>query len=193
MIDPAEDPPVRIYGPETCPLTWRLRLTLLYKGITPQFIPRESPILSGPLLRFGGLGGDVISGSEQELLQCIDKKFTCEPNGIVSKLEPAEEVVLALELQHRSMERHLEGIIRAVKEMAVAGKKGRKTGAAAEGRRISRWYGELVEVMLEHARMEESLLFPVLERAAYKGLCSLQLVGLCYASLVHFANLVVLG
>ncbi|KAJ4758520.1 hemerythrin HHE cation-binding domain protein [Rhynchospora pubera] len=171
MVGPAEEPPVRLYGPETCPLTWRLRLTFLYKGITPQFIPRESPILPGPLLRFGGMSADVISGSEQELLECIDKRFTGEPNGVVSKLEPAEEVVLALELQHKSLERHLEGIIRSVKEMAVAGKKGRKTGAAAEGRRISRWYAELVEVMLEHARMEESLLFPVLERAAYKGVC----------------------
>ncbi|KAF3332050.1 Hemerythrin HHE cation binding domain-containing protein [Carex littledalei] len=170
-VDPTEDPPVRLYGPEACPLTLRLQLTLLYKGISPQFIPRESPILPGPLLRFGGLGGDVISGSEQELLECIDKKFTTEPNGVVSRLEPAEEVVLAVELQHRSMERHLEGISRAVKEMSAAGKKGKKTGAAAEGRRISRWYGELVEVMLEHARMEESLLFPVLERAAYKGVC----------------------
>ncbi|KAJ3677945.1 hypothetical protein LUZ60_001748 [Juncus effusus] len=166
-----EDQMVRLYGPETCALTWRLRLTLLYKGVSPQFIPRESPILPGPLLRFGGLGGDVISGSDRELLECIDGKFPVEPNGVVKELPPAEEVVLAVELMHVSIQRHLEGIARAVKEMGVAGKKGRKMGAAAEGRRIGRWYGEWVEIMLEHARMEERLIFPALERAAYKGVC----------------------
>lgn len=61
-------------------------------------------------------------------------------------------------LQHRSIERHLEGVSRWAEVIASGGGGGR----IAAGRR----YAELVEIMLEHAQMEERFLFPLLERAA---------------------------
>uniref|UniRef100_A0A0A9CWT8 Hemerythrin-like domain-containing protein n=1 Tax=Arundo donax TaxID=35708 RepID=A0A0A9CWT8_ARUDO len=49
--------------------------------------------------------------------------------------------------------------------------KGRSVVEGAEVRRVCKWYGDAMEVMLEHARMEETLLFPDLQRAAHPGVC----------------------
>ena len=40
---------------------------------------------------------------------------------------------------------------------------------AAEVRRLGKWYGDAMEVMLEHARMEERVLFPDNQRASFPG------------------------
>jgi hypothetical protein len=59
-----------------------------------------------------------------------------------------------------------------VAEMVKKGKKsgkGRNVVEGAEVRRLGKWYGDAMEVMLEHARMEETLIFPDIQRASFPG------------------------
>jgi hypothetical protein len=78
-------------------------------------------------------------------------------------------------LQHRSAERHLDGVAAKLAEMVKKGaKKPGKGGRTvplegAEVRRLGKWYGDAMEVMLEHARMEERVLFPDIQRASFPG------------------------
>ncbi|XP_037414885.1 uncharacterized protein LOC119277684 [Triticum dicoccoides] len=79
-------------------------------------------------------------------------------------------------LQHRSAERHLEGVAAKLAEMVKKGAKkaGKGRNVAVEGaevRRLGKWYGDAMEVMLEHARMEERVLFPDIQRASFPGVC----------------------
>ncbi|XP_039143807.1 uncharacterized protein LOC120280902 isoform X1 [Dioscorea cayenensis subsp. rotundata] len=154
----------QLFGSESCPIAARIRISLLYKYSTFQFIPSESPILHHPVLR---CGSQSISGSADMILRYIDSTFPGPPspaeNG-TDRSSVAAELRNAVGLQHRSIEQHLEGVSRWAEEIASGGGGGR----IAAGRR----YAELVEIMLEHAQMEERFLFPLLEKAAEdRGLC----------------------
>ncbi|XP_072999912.1 uncharacterized protein [Typha latifolia] len=164
---------VRLYGSDSCPIAWRIRISLLYKGVAVQFLPSDSPIIRGPLLR---CGADVMTGSAYELLQYVDSRFPRPPEVATDGVGKDTEVALAVaaRLQHRSVERHVDGMVRRAAEMAEKGGGKRKTTmtamtAVAERSGIARWYGELVELMLEHAQMEERLVFPTLERIMHRG------------------------
>ncbi|KAM0946197.1 putative hemerythrin, Thioredoxin-like superfamily [Dioscorea sansibarensis] len=148
----------QLFGSESCPIAARIRISLLYKNSTFQFIPSESPILRHPVLR---CGSQSISGSADMILRYIDSTFPGSPSFVENGIERssvAAELGNAVGLQHRSIERHLEGVARWAEEIANGGGGGR----SAAGRK----YAELVEIMLEHAQMEERFLFPLLELAA---------------------------
>ncbi|KAJ0972716.1 hypothetical protein J5N97_020675 [Dioscorea zingiberensis] len=168
---PASTMIIKLYGAESCPIAARIRIALLYKNSSFQFIPSESPILRFPTLL---CGSQSISGSDDLILRYIDSRFPGSPSlGLTGNgnehSSVAAELGAVVALQHRSIERHLEGV-----EGWAADTNG---GGGGGGRRSSaqKRYAELVEVMLEHAQMEERFLFPLLERAAEdQGLCGVR-------------------
>ncbi|XP_062226810.1 uncharacterized protein LOC133925019 [Phragmites australis] len=181
-IDAEDGNVVRVYGSDGCPVAWRLRVSLLYKAAAPvHFTPSEAAPLGRPVLRLSAADPEV-SGPADELLRQVDAWFEEKPR-VAPPERPrasspaaaaAEEVAELVRLQHCSAERHLEGVAAKVAEMVKKGKKsgkGRSVVEGAEVRRVGKWYGDAMEVMLEHARMEETLLFPDLQRAAHPGVC----------------------
>ncbi|GJN17084.1 hypothetical protein PR202_gb04124 [Eleusine coracana subsp. coracana] len=181
-VDAEDGNVVRVYGSDGCPVSWRLRVSLLYKAVAPvHFTPSEAAPLGRPVLRLSAADQEV-SGPAEELLRLVDARFEGKPRvapperprPASTSAAAAEEVAELVRLQHRSAERHLEGVAAKVAEMVKKGKKmgkGRNYVEGAEVRRLGKWYGDAMEVMLEHARMEETLIFPDLQRAAHPGVC----------------------
>ncbi|RZS03803.1 hypothetical protein BHM03_00034027 [Ensete ventricosum] len=156
-------PAVRLYGPESCPISSCLRLALLYKSVPFQFVP-QSPLLGLPFLQ---CGADTVVGAAETLLRELDSRFPRPPaaaTALADTTSAAEEVALVTALQHRSVERHVEELARWVTATAAGG-----GGGKGEAARMERSYGQLAEVVLEHAQMEERLLFPAFESAADRG------------------------
>uniref|UniRef100_A0ACD5XC01 Uncharacterized protein n=1 Tax=Avena sativa TaxID=4498 RepID=A0ACD5XC01_AVESA len=178
---------VRVYGSDGCPVAWRLRVALLYKAAAPlHFTPSEAAPLGRPVLRLSAADPELC-GTADELLRHVDARFEGKPSVAPPPQRPAtraslaaaaaEEVAEMVRLQHRSAERHLEGVAAMLAEMVrkggkKAGGKGRTVPVeGAEVRRLGKWYGDAMEVMLEHARMEERVLFPDIQRASFPGVC----------------------
>ena len=74
-------------------------------------------------------------------------------------------------LQHKSILCHMEKIVRSADELAVSKKEGFKVIDPAKGsisieiKIFSKNYAQLVDLMQEHAQMEERIVFSALERA----------------------------
>ncbi|XBI30308.1 hypothetical protein VPH35_054078 [Triticum aestivum] len=188
-VDPEADAErgavVRVYGSDGCPVAWRLRVALLYKAAAPvHFTPSEAAPLGRPVLRLSAADPELC-GAADELLRHVDARFEGKPR-VAPPDRPlaraslaaaaAEEVAEMVRLQHRSAERHLEGVAAKLAEMVKKGAKkaGKGRNVAVEGaevRRLGKWYGDAMEVMLEHARMEERVLFPDIQRASFPGVC----------------------
>ncbi|KAF8775242.1 hypothetical protein HU200_004645 [Digitaria exilis] len=181
-VDAEDGAVVRVYGSDGCPVAWRLRVALLYKAAAPlHFTPSEAAPLGRPVLRLSAADPEVC-GTADELLRLVDARFEGKPRVTPPERPRAASPVAAaaaefaeiVRLQHRSAERHLEGVAAKVAEMVKKGKKsgkGRTVVEAAEVRRLGKWYGDAMEVMLEHARMEETLIFPDIQRASFPGVC----------------------
>ncbi|OAY85089.1 hypothetical protein ACMD2_26137 [Ananas comosus] len=137
--DPSPPPIVRIYGSESCPLAWRIRAALLYKGVASEFAPSESPILRGPLVLCGDGGGDAVGGSAEEMLRYVDSRFPGPPRAAAATAEEAAAAAVAL--QHRSVERQAEGMARWAAEMAAAGARKKKGAATGWWRRRGGGWG----------------------------------------------------
>lgn len=81
-------------------------------------------------------------------------------------------------LQHKSILSHMEKLVRFADELAVSKKEGFKGIDSAKGsvamqiKKLSKDYAQLVDLMQEHAQMEERIIFPALERAD-KGITQL--------------------
>ncbi|XP_020202702.1 uncharacterized protein LOC109788396 [Cajanus cajan] len=134
------------------------------------------------------VGPQAASGSRDALLRFIDLKFpdlaeeeevaeaevAAESGGGGREEETGPLVARVTRLQHRSMTWHLERVVKWVEDLATRG--GRravdpKVGTwKMEVAKFGRSYSQLLEVMLEHAQMEERLLFPIFDRAD-PGLC----------------------
>ncbi|XP_052150476.1 uncharacterized protein LOC127768859 [Oryza glaberrima] len=178
-----DDGVVRVYGSDGCPVAWRVRVALLYKAAAPvHFTPSEAAPLGRPVLRLSASDPELC-GTADELLRHVDARFEGKPlvtpperpARVSAAAAAAEEVAELVRLQHRSAERHLEGVAAKVAEMVKKGAKKAGKGAkvvvveGAEVRRLGKWYGDAMEVMLEHARMEETVLFPDIQRASFPG------------------------
>lgn len=165
---------VKLYGPPNSTATFYIRFAILYKPVSLQYTPSE--IVESPVLY---CDSDVVSGSAEEIFRYLDGKFP-EPALLVGrdgkhansfgwfdKTTPL--VVWVVNLQHRSMMWHLERMVRWAEDLAARG--GLTKGDAAMGsprmemNKFGRNYGQLMEVMLEHARMEERVVFPILDKA----------------------------
>ncbi|OVA10012.1 hemerythrin/HHE cation-binding motif [Macleaya cordata] len=164
-------PVVRLYGSPSSNLTSFIRIALLYKSVSVNFIPSENPHFGSenPVLQ---LGSDTVTGSSETLLRYIEGKFPNPP--LLDRIDSAGNqavpgIVLAVTIQHKCMTWYLESLVKWAEDLATRGK-GRAVDPSMgspvmEVRKFGRSYSQLLEVMLEHAQMEERVLFPVFERA----------------------------
>ncbi|XP_052174727.1 uncharacterized protein LOC127789777 [Diospyros lotus] len=181
-IAPSDDlkarPVVRLYGPPAGFATSFVRFVLLYKPVTILFIPSETPRGGGetPVLQ---CGNEIVSGAGETLLQYVEATFPDPPvmrmsHGWLDETTPL--VVTVAVLQHRSMTWHMERLVRWAQDLAARGGRTRRGGDPVMGsprmevKKFGRSYGQLLELMLEHAQMEETVVFPILEKAD-PGLC----------------------
>ncbi|CAH8382672.1 unnamed protein product [Eruca vesicaria subsp. sativa] len=165
---------VKLSGPSNSLTTSYLRFALLHKKLNLRFIPSspdEKPTIQ--------IGSEKTSGSKDVLLRYVEEKFP-EPRLMIWKfnLEGFDEgtplIVKTIWLQHRSVTWHVERMLRWAEDLAARG--GRRAVDRSVGtpkmeiRKFVRSYGQLQEVLLEHAQMEERILFPVLE-SVDRGMC----------------------
>ncbi|KAL0714380.1 hypothetical protein Bca4012_021359 [Brassica carinata] len=167
---------VKLYGPSNSLVTSYLRFALLHKNANLRFVPSSSASDQKPTIQ---IGSEKTSGSLEALLRYIEDKFP-EPRLMIWKFnlegfdEATPPIVKAIWLQHRSMTWHVERMLRWSEDLAARG--GRRAVDPSVGtpkmeiRKFARSYAQLQEVMLEHARMEERILFPVLE-SVDRGMC----------------------
>ncbi|XWS65670.1 hypothetical protein CRYUN_Cryun05aG0133400 [Craigia yunnanensis] len=165
-------PTVRLYGSSSSTLAAYIRFALLHKNLSLQFVPTDNPSSDGERLVLE-IGSETVSGYRETLLQFIEDKFPHPPLRF-SLVDSAPLVVKVTWLQHRSITWHLERLVRWAEDLSTRG--GRRTVDPSVGsprmelRKFGKNYSQLLEVMLEHAQMEETVVFPVLERAD-RGLC----------------------
>ncbi|KAK7277228.1 hypothetical protein RIF29_18379 [Crotalaria pallida] len=149
------------------------------EGVTSEIVMRESTTAA----RGGGLGQKTpVSGSQDALVKFIDARFPNLPPAAASTMaaassaEGSEEAAAAtslvarvIRLQHKSMTWHVERMVRWGEDLATRG--GRKGVDPKMGNwrmemtKFGRSYSQLWEVMMEHAQMEERVLFPIFDRA----------------------------
>ncbi|KAL0922867.1 hypothetical protein M5K25_006898 [Dendrobium thyrsiflorum] len=157
-------PPAQLHGSETSLIAWRIRVALLYKRVAVEFVECGD---NEPFLR---CGSETVTGSEESLLRYIDNRYGGPPTDTATETEGRVMAAEVIVVQHRSIQQHVEDMARwAAKMTAASGDEWK--GRAAEGRRMGKLYGELVEIMLEHAQMEERFLFPILDRTADYDVC----------------------
>ncbi|XP_074312398.1 uncharacterized protein LOC141647925 [Silene latifolia] len=169
-------PLVYLHGDSSNSVSHYLRFALHYKPITLRFIHSET---SSFTLRFESPASEAVSGSAETVIRFVESKFP-QPAILRSETRTAfeiEEVVVVrrmVELQHRSLTWHLERVTRWGKDMTTRG--GREVVDPKVGTprmevvKLGKSYGKLLEVLLEHAQMEERILFPLLD-AADPGMC----------------------
>lgn len=165
-----QQPDVRLYGSPSIFHTLYLRFALLHKGLNVRFIASESE--SDPIVI--EVGSERVSGTRESLLQYIEARFpqtplVMGPAGVESEDDRTLLGVKVTVLQHKSVVRHLERLVRWAEDLATRG--GKRRGGAVdptagsprmELRKFGKSYSQLRELMLEHAQMEEKVLFPIL-------------------------------
>ncbi|PWA78380.1 hemerythrin-like protein [Artemisia annua] len=167
LLSPATLPVVRLYGSPSSPATSYIHFAILYKPVTLMFIPSETPDFGfeTPVIQYNA---DVISGSSVTILRYLDRKF---PKPLLLSNWDCEKmpmVVTATVLHHKSLTWHLERMVTWSEDLATRGGKSRGDPVMGSGRmevkKYAKSYSMLLELLLEHAQMEERLVFPVLER-----------------------------
>lgn len=158
-----ECPVVKLYGSPTSSLTSYIRFALLCKNVSLHFLPAETLVIQ--------CGSDTVSGSRETLLRYIDERFSYPPlmldRAQFDQMTPV--VVVAARLQHASLNWHMERLVRWAEDLAKRG--GRRTidpsvgSSRMEVRKLAKSYAQVLELLLEHAQMEERIVFPVLETA----------------------------
>uniref|UniRef100_A0A803NVZ5 Uncharacterized protein n=1 Tax=Cannabis sativa TaxID=3483 RepID=A0A803NVZ5_CANSA len=152
---------VRLYGTPISSHTAYIRFALQHKGVPVRFTPSIS---DPPLIE---VGSERVSGSRESLLQYIESKFPNPPLAVKKcNGEDAKPWVVTLTaLQHRSMTWHVERLLRWSEDLGARG--GKKRGGCGGGidprvgtpkmevKKFNRSYSQLLELMLEHAQMEE--------------------------------------
>ncbi|XP_062091751.1 uncharacterized protein LOC133797747 [Humulus lupulus] len=166
---------VRLYGTPISSHTAYIRFALQHKGVPVRFTPSIS---DPPLIE---VGAERVSGSRESLLQYIESKFPNPPLAVKKcNGEDAKPWVVTLTaLQHRSMTWHVERLLRWSEDLGARGGKKRGSGGGIDPRvgtprmevkKFNKSYSQLLELMLEHAQMEERVLFPILN-SADPGIC----------------------
>lgn len=165
-------PVVKLHGPQDNIKTAYMRYALHFKPVTLRFVASdayESPVME--------VLDEAITGSVETMVGFLDRKFPepklrREERGWLDESTPF--LVLVVVLQHKSMVWHLERMVRWAEDLEARGGKARGDPVMGsprmEVRKFGRSYSQLFEVMLEHAQMEEMVVFPILEKAD-RGLC----------------------
>ncbi|MCL7031144.1 hypothetical protein MKW94_019430 [Papaver nudicaule] len=163
------DTTVRLYGSASSTLISFLRIALQYKSVAVKFVPSENYGLgnNNPVLQYGS---DTVTGSPETLFRYIEGKF---PKPKLFDDEDSFEfeggIAMVVKIQHKSMLYYIENLVKWVEDLNV--RRGRGVVDVSMGspvmevRKFGRSYSQLLEFMLEHAQMEERILFPVFEKA----------------------------
>lgn len=165
-------PSVRLCGSPNSILTAYVRFALLYKSISPRFIPCDNPIFETEVPTVLRVGSESVSGSRQTLLDFVESKF---PEPSLNNIRDADDgdevsprVVRMMRMQHGSLRWHLARMVRWAEDLAK--RKGKKAGDPTVGspkmefKKFASTYSQLLELLLEHAQMEERVVFPGLEK-----------------------------
>ncbi|XP_074366360.1 uncharacterized protein LOC141707218 [Apium graveolens] len=162
-------PAITLYGPSNCPITSYILFALSYKPVSVEFIvcnTLSDMLLDVPVLQFGS---ERVSGSPVTILGYLDSNFPAVAVAWRRSNTAAPEIVEVVVLQHKSVTRHLERVVTWAEDLVKRkgiGRGDKKVGTTRmEVKKFGKRYGELLELMLEHARMEERVVFPVLEKA----------------------------
>lgn len=170
-------PTVRLYGSPKSILAAYIRFALLHKSVSLDFVPSDEAPGNGVRRADADgdvtlqVGSEVVTGSRETLLRFIDARF---PSPVVGGGGGAEEekapvMVTVMRLQHKSMLWHVERVLRWAEDLVTRG--GKKAVDPSIGtprmeiRKFATSYSALLEVMMEHARMEETVLFPFFDIA----------------------------
>ncbi|KAJ6986607.1 uncharacterized protein [Populus alba] len=162
---------VHLYGDPATSSTLYIHFALLYKTRALQFTPTNDP---QPVVQ---IGSETISGTREMMFRFIDVKLPRPPLAVLVEEGGGETAALVVKmavLQHRSVVWHLERMVRWSEDLVTRG--GRRNGDPAMGsermevKKFQKSYSQLLEVMVEHAQMEERVVFPLLETAE-RGLC----------------------
>ncbi|XP_027366974.1 uncharacterized protein LOC113873170 [Abrus precatorius] len=187
-------PAVRLHGSPKSVLAVYTRFALLHNAVssdtvsaarTPSAPPREAARGGGSMPEIPvtlRLGSGVALGSSDALLRFIDSKFPglsapaeiapavmAAESGSAGEEETGSLVERVTRLQHKSMTWHVEKMVRWAEDLATRGGKKAvdpKVGTwKMEVVKFGRSYSQLLEIMMEHAQMEERVLFPIFDRA----------------------------
>ncbi|KAJ8899991.1 hypothetical protein K2173_024102 [Erythroxylum novogranatense] len=147
-----------------------LRFALMYKAASLQVV--ETQQQQQPTLE---IGDEVVSGSRETLLRFVEARIP-QPPVVASRCEETTPLLVkVVTLQHRSVMWHLERMVRWARDLATRGRKRNAHPAMGtlkmELRKFGNSYSQLLDIMLEHAQMEERVIFPFLELAEKAGLC----------------------
>ncbi|XP_047321854.1 uncharacterized protein LOC124925796 [Impatiens glandulifera] len=164
-------PIVKLYGSLEDTLTNYIRFALQYKPVNLQFVLTQ-PTRFGSEMPYIRFESDTVWGSLETILEYVESKFPDPPlarkPGWIHETPPPAIVTMGV-MQHRSMTWHLDRMVRWAEDLAARGGKARgdpRMGSPRmEVRKFATSYSQLLELMLEHAQMEETVVFPVLERA----------------------------
>ncbi|GAB4836273.1 hypothetical protein Ancab_001188 [Ancistrocladus abbreviatus] len=176
IVRNSRSPPiVTLSGDPTSSFSYYLRFALRHKPISLHFIPSQCETASFFTLQYRN---ETVSGSAETVLQYMEEKVPRPPlltmDAEEEEAKPLQLVVKIAELQHKSMKWHVERVVRWGMDLATRG----GTTAVNPGvgtprmevRKFEKSYGKLLEIMLEHAQMEEKIIFPILQMAD-RGLC----------------------
>ncbi|XP_047974860.1 uncharacterized protein LOC125217080 [Salvia hispanica] len=172
LMKPA--PVIKLYGHPDSFATSHVRLALSYKPVTLQFVPSDAQ--ENPTIMYRN---DVVTGSVEEILRYLDAKFPDPPVSAAGSVwgwcgEKTPAVVWVVMLQHRSMGWHLERMEKWAEDMVARGGNARGDPSMGsprmEVKKFAKSYSQLQQVLLEHAQMEEKVMFQILE-SADRGLC----------------------
>lgn len=187
-------PAVRLHGSPDSIFSAYIRFAVLHNAASSDGVPptRQSP--APPYATARGrrsewenpvslpVGTEYASGSRDALLQFIDARFPslsetapCASSAAASggvtvrEDEKMSLMVRVTRLQHKSVTWHVERMVRWAEDLATRG--GRKAVDPKMGSwkmemgKFGRSYSQLLEVMMEHAQMEERILFPIFDTA----------------------------
>lgn len=177
-------PTVRLHGSPNSIVAAYIGFANLPNTIPPEVVPTTGPSPEPPssTARVGRsawirpvtqqVGAGAEWGSRDALVQFIDARFpdlSASGGGGEEGTMTASLMGRVTRLQHKSMTWHVERMVRWGEDLATRG--GRKAVDPKVGswrmemRKFGKSYSEVLEVMMEHARMEETVLFPILDAA----------------------------
>ncbi|XP_058724046.1 uncharacterized protein LOC131595649 [Vicia villosa] len=189
-IFPNDGAAVRLHGTPDTIYSAYTRFSLLHNTTSSDTVPPSRPSPAPRVLRSNWENmitvpttSEFESGSRDALLRFIDARFpdlsteapsAATTSGGESEYEATSLMVKVTRLQHKSVTWHVERLTRWAEDLATRG--GRravdpKMGSwKMEVRKFGKSYSQLLEVMMEHAQMEERVLFPIFE-SVDRGLC----------------------
>lgn len=183
-------PTVRLHGTPDSIISTYIRFALLQNNASSDFVPppKPSPALPHETARAVRsnweslitvpMRSEIELGSRDALLRFIDSRFpdlsveapsAAPASGGESEDGRISLMVKVVGLQHKSVTWHVERLVRWAEDLATRG--GRKAVDPKMGSwkmevmKFGKSYSQLLEVMMEHAQMEERVLFPIFDSA----------------------------